>query len=324
MSGPLRWPDSPTTRGHQSGPRPGRSQHEVPRSAPGPGLRLKGPRLAPALSALASPGGKMTAPRLGDGPKERRGKPPLHLPASAGMGRVVRGKRSTTPSPRGESLPRPTSRGGAEDPRLAPVPFAQSYRFVCSLIAPPRPSRARPCSECGSCPCPRWSIWGWDPKEAQHLGGGGLPDTLSAGSRNPIFAKARFREWSVQPGHPGSLPGKPSALKSPKRPFCPSPLCRKGPGSPWLRVRLLYPVAHPLAFPRRLMPRACRSPGGPGCGSCQRMWGTRCSGVSSPRDEHRSSVLPLPPGHPLWKPSWSEKNRRWRGGREFPARGNSV
>jgi hypothetical protein len=69
----------------------------------------------------------MTAPRLWDGPKERRGKPPLHLPASAGMGRVVRGKRSTTPSPRGESLPRPTSRGGAEDPPLAPVPFAQSY-----------------------------------------------------------------------------------------------------------------------------------------------------------------------------------------------------
>ena len=138
-------------------------------SRSGPGLRLKGPRHAPALSALALPGGKMTAPRLRDGPKERRGKPPLYLPASAGMGWAVRGKRSTTPSPR-ESLPRPTSRGGAEDPRLAPVPFAQSYPFVCSLIAPPRPSRARPCSECGSCPCPRRSIWGWDPKEAQHLG----------------------------------------------------------------------------------------------------------------------------------------------------------
>jgi len=132
-------------------------------SRPGPGLRLKGPRLAPALSALALPGGKMTAPRLRDGPKGRRGKPPLYLPASARMGRAVRGKRSTTPSPRGESLPGPTSRGGAEDPRLAPVPFAQSYPSVCSLIAPSRPSRARPCSECGSCPCPcpRWSIWGW-------------------------------------------------------------------------------------------------------------------------------------------------------------------
>ena len=170
----------------------------------------------------------MTAPRLWDGPKERRGKPPLYLPASARMGRAVRGKRSTTSSPRGESLPRPTSREGAEDPYLAPVPFAQSYPFVCSLIAPPLPSRARPCSECGSCPCPRWSIWGWDPKEAQHLGGGGLPDTLSAGRRDPSFAKVKFRECSVQPGRPGSLPGKPSALKSPRRPFCPSPLCRKG------------------------------------------------------------------------------------------------
>ena len=168
----------------------------------------------------------MTAPRLRDAPKERRGKPPLYLPASARMGRAVRGKRSTTPSPRGESLPRPTSRGGAEDPLLAPVPFAQSYRFVCSLIAPPRPSRARPCSECGSCPCPRWSIWGWDPKEAQHLGGGGLPDTLSAGSRNPIFAKARFREGTPALGHPGALPGKPPALESPRRPLYPWPLTR--------------------------------------------------------------------------------------------------
>jgi hypothetical protein len=174
-------------------------------SRPGPGLRLKGPRLAPALSASAWPGGKMTAPQLRDGPKERRGKPPLHLPASARTGRAVRGKRSTTPSPPGESLPRPTSRGGAEDPPLAPVPFAQSDPFVRSLIAPPRPSRARPRSECGSCPCPRRCIWGWDPKEAQHLGGGGLPDTLSAGRRNPIFAKGDFRERrSLRPSSPSS------------------------------------------------------------------------------------------------------------------------
>jgi hypothetical protein len=87
-------------------------------SRPGPGLRLKGPRLAPALSALALPGGKITAPQLWDGPKEHRGKPPLHLPASARMGRAVRGKRSTTPSPRGESLPRPTSRGALRTPLL--------------------------------------------------------------------------------------------------------------------------------------------------------------------------------------------------------------
>jgi hypothetical protein len=133
----------------------------------------------------------MTTPRLRDGPKGRRGKPPLYLPASARMGRAVRGKRSTTPSRGKPSTPHVP--GGAEDPPLAPVPFAQSYRFVCSLIAPPRPSRARPCSECGSCPCPRRSIWGWDPKEAQHLGGGGLP-TLSAASRNPSFAKVVFRE----------------------------------------------------------------------------------------------------------------------------------
>jgi hypothetical protein len=172
----------------------------------------------------------MTAPRLWDGSKERRGKPPLYLPASARMGRAVRGKRSTTPSPRGESLPRPTSRGGAEDPRLAPVPFAQSYPFVCSLIAPPRPSRARSGSECGSCPCPRWSIWGWDPKEAQHLGGGGLPDTLSAGRRNPSFAKVIFRacEMPFQPSRPPrALSGKPSALKGPRRPFSPAP-CASG------------------------------------------------------------------------------------------------
>jgi hypothetical protein len=45
----------------------------------------------------------------------------------------------------------------------------------------------------GSCPCPWRSIWGWDPKEAQHLGGGGLPDTLSAGRRNPSCAKEIFR-----------------------------------------------------------------------------------------------------------------------------------
>jgi hypothetical protein len=168
-----RRPSAPPARGPHHGPPPQGhgGHHRLPApSRSGPGLRLKGPRHAPALSALALPGGKMTAPRLRDGPKERRGKPPLYLPASAGMGWAVRGKRSTTPSLRGESLPRPTSRGGAEDPRLAPVPFAQSYPFVCSLIAPPRPSRARPCSECGSCPCPRRSIWGWDPKEAQHLG----------------------------------------------------------------------------------------------------------------------------------------------------------
>jgi len=102
-------------------------------SRPGPGLRLKGPRLAPALSALALPGDKMTAPRLRDGPKERRGKPPLYLPAWARMGRAVRGKRSTTPPSRGKPST-PHVPGGAEDPRLAPVPFAQSYPFVCSLM----------------------------------------------------------------------------------------------------------------------------------------------------------------------------------------------
>jgi len=107
------------------------------------------------------------------------------------------------PDPAGESgarspgrLPAPSRPGPGlrlKGPRLAPAPFAQSYPFVCSLIAPPRPSRARPRSERGSCPCPRWSIWGWDPKEAQHLGGGGLPDTLSAGKRYLSFAKADFR-----------------------------------------------------------------------------------------------------------------------------------
>ena len=219
-------------------------------------------------------------------------------------------KESGTRSP--GRLPAPSRPGPGlrlKGPRLAPVPFAQSYPFVCSLIAPPLPSRARPCSERGSCPCPRWSIWGWDPKEARHLGGGGLPDTLSAGRRNPSFAKAFFRacEMPFQPSRPPrALSGKPSALKGPRRPFSPAP-CRVG-----LQVRLLYPLVHPLAFPRRPMPRACRSPGGPGCGSCQRMWGTRCSGVSSPRDECRSSVLPLPPGHPPWKPGEDEKNRRWR------------
>ena len=212
-------------------------------SRPGLGLRLKGPRLAPALSASALPGGKMTAPRLRDGPKERRGKPPLHLPASAGMGRAVRGKRSTTPPSRGKPST-PHVPGGAEDPPLAPVPFAQSYPFVCSLIAPPRPSRARPCSECGSCPCPRWSIWGWDPKEAQHLGGGGLPDTLSAGRRYPSFAKDYFREGTPALGHPGALPGKPSALESPRRPFYPWSLTSAAPRREGLRgeARLLQEV----------------------------------------------------------------------------------
>jgi hypothetical protein len=179
----------------------------------------------------------MTAPRLGDGPKERRGKPPLYLPASAGMGRVVRGKRSTTPPlEKAFHAPRP---GGAQRTPLAPVPFAQSYPFVCSLIAPPRPSRARPGSECGSCPCPRWSIWGWDPKEAQHLGGGGLPDASSAGGRNPSFAKDLFRacEMPFQPNRPPrALSGKPSALKSPRRPFSPAP-CRVAPGPAFVSPR---------------------------------------------------------------------------------------
>jgi hypothetical protein len=243
----------------------------------------------------------MTAPRLRDGPKERRGKPPLHLPASAKMGRAVRGKRSTTPPPRGESLPRPTSRGCAEDPRLVPAPFAQSYPFVCYLIAPPRPSRARPCSECGSCPCPRWSIWGWDPKEAQHLGGGGLPDTPSAEGTGPHFRKGRFRECSVQPGHLGLLPGKPSALKSPRRPFCPSPLCRRGQVHLGSGFGFCIPSPTPLPSPGG----RCRGRVGPQVGQGvdpnQRMWGARCSGVSSPRDERRSSVSPLdtPCGNPV-------------------------
>jgi len=209
-------------------------------SRPGLGLRLKGPRLAPALSASALPGGKMTAPRLRDGPKERRGKPPLHLPASARMGRAVRGKRSTTPSPRGESLPGPTSRGGAEDPPLAPLPFAQSYPFVCSLIAPPRPSQAKPCSECGSCPCPRWSIWGWGLKVAEHLGGGGLPDTLSAGSRNPSFAKDYFRERRLlRPSLPSPeenaapLSLRPLAVPSARRALPGKPASGSSPATSW-------------------------------------------------------------------------------------------
>jgi hypothetical protein len=142
-----RRPSAPPASGPHHGPPPQGhgGHHRLPApSRPGPGFRLKGPRLAPALSALALPGGKMTAPRLGDGPKERRGKPPLYLPASAGMGQAVRGKRSTTPSPRGESPPRPTSRGGAEDPRLAPVPFAQlSLRVLPHGSALAIPSEVR-------------------------------------------------------------------------------------------------------------------------------------------------------------------------------------
>ncbi len=240
----------------------------------------------------------MTAPRPRDGPKGRRGKPPLHLPASARMGRAVRGKRSTTPSPRGESLPRPTSRGGAEDPRLAPVPFAQSYPFVCSLIAPPLPSRARPGSERGSCPCPRPSIWDWDPKEAQHLGGGGLPDTLSASRRNPIFAKVGFREGTPALGHPGALPGKPPALKSPRRPFSPAP-CRVG-----LQVRLLYPLVHPLS----LSPGGrCRGRVGPQVGQgmdpVSRCWEPGVVGYPAPETSallpYFPSPLDIPCGNPV-------------------------
>jgi hypothetical protein len=75
---------------------------------------------------------------------------------------------------------------------------------VCSLIAPPRPSRARPRSECGSCPCPRWSVWGWDPKEAQHLGGGGLPDASSAGGASPPPSrKSPFAQGKALPGPGG-------------------------------------------------------------------------------------------------------------------------
>ena len=186
-------------------------------SRPGPGLRLKGPRLAPALSASALPGGKMTTPRLRDGPKERRGKPPLHLPASAKMGRAVRGKRSTTPSPRGESLPRPTSRGCAEDPRLVPAPFAQSYPFVCYLIAPPRPSRARPCSECGSCPCPRWSIWGWDPKEAQHLGEEASRTPSPPAGATP-FSRSALLCMGDAPPTKGRIPAKSAGAPTPAGP----------------------------------------------------------------------------------------------------------
>jgi hypothetical protein len=226
-----RRPSAPPARGPHHGPPPQGhgGHHRLPApSRSGPGLRLKGPRHAPALSALALPGGKMTAPRLGDGPKERRGKPPLYLPASARMGWAVRGKRSTTPSPQGESLPRPTSRGGAEDPPLAPVPFAQSYPFVCSLIAPPRPSRARPCSECGSCPCPRPSIWGWDPKEARHLGGEGLPDTLSAGGTSPPFSRSALLCRGDAPTTKGRVPAQSAGAPTPAGPRVrvPRPIAR--------------------------------------------------------------------------------------------------
>jgi hypothetical protein len=39
---------------------------------------------------------------------------------------------------------------------------------------------------------PRRFIWDWGPKEAQHLGGGGLPDTPSAGGATPFSRKPPF------------------------------------------------------------------------------------------------------------------------------------
>jgi hypothetical protein len=186
-------------------------------SRPGPGLRLKGPRLAPALSALALPGGKMTALDSGTGRKRaEEGLPSTSPPRPEWAGQL--GGSGLRLPPRGESLPRPTSRGGAEDPPLAPVSFAQSYRFVCSLIASPRPSRARPCSECGSCPCPRWSIWGWDPKEAQHLGGGGLPDTPSARGTSPPFCEGALLCRGGAPTTKGRVPAKSAGAPTPAGP----------------------------------------------------------------------------------------------------------
>jgi hypothetical protein len=41
----------------------------------------------------------------------------------------------------------------------------------------------------GSCPCPRRFIWGWGLKVAEHLGGGGLPDTPSAGGTGLPFSR---------------------------------------------------------------------------------------------------------------------------------------
>jgi hypothetical protein len=59
----------------------------------------------------------------------------------------------------------------------------------------------------GSCPCPRWSIWDWDPKEAQHLGGGGLPDAPSAeGTGPPPSRKFPFAHREALPG-PGAGAG---------------------------------------------------------------------------------------------------------------------
>jgi hypothetical protein len=87
---------------------------------------------------------------------------------------------------------------------------------VCSLIAPPRPSRARPRSECGSCPCPRWSVWGWDPKEAQHLGGGGLPDASSAGGASPPPSRKFPFAQGKAPEGPGAGAGPHRVAADPR------------------------------------------------------------------------------------------------------------
>ena len=251
MSGPLRWPDSPTTRFHQSGPRPGkRARHEIPRSAPGP---------------IPS----------------RTGAPP-------------------------------------EGPSSCPCAFRPklSLRVLPHSSAPAIPSEAR--LRMRVLPLPPLVHLGLGPQRGSASRGRRPPGHPLRRQAQPHIRESELSRRNTRSRPPRGLTWKTTGVKKPEEALLPCSLCE------WLQVRLLYPLVHPLAFPRRPMPRTCRPPGEPGYGSCQPMLGTRCSGVSSPRDERRSSVLPLPPGHPLWKPSGGEKNRRWRGGREFPARGNSV
>ena len=81
-------------------------------------------------------------------------------------------------------------------------------------------------------PPPHWGMGGRVPR---NLGScdQASPTLIPTHRRGALFfAKERFRERSVQPGHPGSLPGKPPALESPRRPLYPWPLTRVDPSSP--------------------------------------------------------------------------------------------
>jgi hypothetical protein len=189
MIGPLRWPDSPTTRYHQSGPRPGkRVRHEIPRSAPGPissrtGAPPEGPSSCPCAFCPGVARGKDDGPST-RGRAERAPRKASPLPPRLGRNGPGSQGEAVYDSPPRESLPRPTSRGGAEDP---PCPCAfrpkLSLRVLPHSSAPAIPSEARL----------RMRVLPLPP--LVHLGLGPQRGSASRGRRPP----GRLLRWRAQP-----------------------------------------------------------------------------------------------------------------------------